>query len=207
MERGSTHLVSPLQHIQGSSSELRLFKLQGMDFVSITPNDSFRRQFKYKGHGFPSTLKHHIMYSNSSAPFSYRLPANVRDSRRSTLSQGEYGRSSSASVHGSQWTEHHYTLSDARDPPWATLMVRSRASSPSHLPSTFEGENITGTISLNLAREDSIKAVVVSVSCSVASSYRGNETDLTPPSDYRPNNNFGYKCVSIPHTLAGSLVG
>lgn len=43
-------------------------------------------------------------------------------------------------------------------------MVRSRAASPAHLPSIFEKEDITGVFSLNLSREESIKAVVVSVS-------------------------------------------
>lgn len=43
-------------------------------------------------------------------------------------------------------------------------MVRSRAISPGHLPSTFEGEEITGFVGLNLSREESVRAVVVSVS-------------------------------------------
>lgn len=95
------------------------------------------------------------------------LPAQSRSrpplyGGRLPSSQSHRGRSSSAGP-PAQWTEHYYTLSDARDPPWATLMVRSRAISPSHLPSTFEGEDITGMVSLNLPREETIKAVVVSV--------------------------------------------
>ncbi|KAH8102043.1 hypothetical protein BXZ70DRAFT_999481 [Cristinia sonorae] len=101
------------------------------------------------------------MSPNSSMPSSSRLPSY--DGRRHTSNYGNH-RGSTASINSSQWTEHHYTLSDARDPPWATLMVRSRAPLPTHLPSTFEGEDITGEILLDLTREDSsIKGVVVSI--------------------------------------------
>ncbi|TCD64993.1 hypothetical protein EIP91_003360 [Steccherinum ochraceum] len=55
-------------------------------------------------------------------------------------------------------------------------MVRSRAGSPSHLPSIFEGEDITGVVSLDLPREDSIKAITVTIVGQITTS----ATDVYP---------------------------
>lgn len=60
-------------------------------------------------------------------------------------------------------TEHSYTLTSSKNVAWAKLAVSSRARSSNHLPSFFEGEDITGSVDLSLEREESIKAVTVSV--------------------------------------------
>lgn len=70
----------------------------------------------------------------------------------------------SSQAHGhAGWTEHIYSLTTSRDVAWAKLKVRSRARSPSHLPSFFEGEELSGEVHLDLEREDSIKSISVSV--------------------------------------------
>lgn len=61
------------------------------------------------------------------------------------------------------WTQHVYSLTTSRDVAWVNVKLHSRARSPSHLPSFFEGEPISGTVEFDLQREDAIKAVSVSV--------------------------------------------
>ncbi|CAL1710189.1 unnamed protein product [Somion occarium] len=63
----------------------------------------------------------------------------------------------------SRRTEHSYTLTSSKNVPWVKLAVISRALSPSHLPSFFEGEDVTGSLSLMLDREESIKSISVSI--------------------------------------------
>ncbi|KAI0074262.1 hypothetical protein K474DRAFT_1601787 [Panus rudis PR-1116 ss-1] len=59
--------------------------------------------------------------------------------------------------------EHTYTLNSSKGVPWAKLAVYSRAQSPSHLPTFYEGEPITGYVSLMLEKEETIKSVTISV--------------------------------------------
>lgn len=62
-------------------------------------------------------------------------------------------------------TEHLYDLMNSKNKPWATLKLLSSAKSSNLLPTFFQGEDVTGSVVLNLQKEDPIQAVTVSVSC------------------------------------------
>ncbi|KAL0954349.1 hypothetical protein HGRIS_003343 [Hohenbuehelia grisea] len=81
----------------------------------------------------------------------YRPPA----SRRGTLLR-----------EGSNRTEHRYSLergSNGTKCKWLTLVVLSRAASPSSLPLLYEGDAIEGRVELHLEQAETIKAVILSV--------------------------------------------
>ncbi|KAI1792706.1 hypothetical protein LXA43DRAFT_311003 [Ganoderma leucocontextum] len=59
--------------------------------------------------------------------------------------------------------EHLYHLTNSRDRPWLTLRVLSKAPASNYLPSFYEGDNIRGSVALNLGKEDSIKAISIQV--------------------------------------------
>ncbi|KAJ7077161.1 hypothetical protein B0H15DRAFT_862621 [Mycena belliarum] len=57
-------------------------------------------------------------------------------------------------------TEHQYHLTSAGSkPPWATLKVISRASTPSDVPIFLEGDKITGSFTVDLGGSDHITCV------------------------------------------------
>ena len=93
-----------------------------------------------------------------------------RSSRGRVRDPPSYGSAGGSSVNpGSRLsaqgglTEHVYSLTTSKDVPWVKLKVNSRARSPSHLPSFFEGEGVSGVVQLSLEREDSLKAISVTV--------------------------------------------
>ena len=59
--------------------------------------------------------------------------------------------------------EHLYRLTDSKERPWFTLKVISNAPASTFLPSFYEGETIKGSVTLNLLKEESIKAISVQV--------------------------------------------
>jgi len=61
-------------------------------------------------------------------------------------------------------TEHVFELSNKKKGTWAKLKLLSGARSPKQLPIYFEGENITGTIELDLTIPDAIHCIYVLVS-------------------------------------------
>ncbi|KAL4249707.1 hypothetical protein ABKN59_006108 [Abortiporus biennis] len=65
-----------------------------------------------------------------------------------------------SSTHGGR-KSHRYELKTKDDKSWATLKIRSRSSSStaSNVPNIFEGSPITGSLKLNLEREESIKSI------------------------------------------------
>lgn len=86
--------------------------------------------------------------------------------------------------HPARRTLHLYTLKNGNDSPWATLKLFSRALSQSHLPSIFEGEDVTGSLKLDLERDDPIKSIVLSV-CSCQHIFLCSAEAIE--TDHRPN--------------------
>lgn len=58
---------------------------------------------------------------------------------------------------------HSYPLGFDEDKAWATLHVVSKALSADSLPHLLEGEPITGSVDLDLAKEKAIKSITISV--------------------------------------------
>ncbi|KAI0708548.1 hypothetical protein C8Q76DRAFT_799799 [Earliella scabrosa] len=58
-------------------------------------------------------------------------------------------------------TEHLYHLTNSRGQPWLTLKVMSDAPASNYLPAFFEGEAITGVVSLHREKEDSIRSITI----------------------------------------------
>jgi hypothetical protein len=62
-------------------------------------------------------------------------------------------------------TEHVYHLTNSKKSPWATLKVRSMATSPTSLPS-FGGQNaVTGTLEVDTKKMERIHTINLLVSC------------------------------------------
>ena len=59
--------------------------------------------------------------------------------------------------------EHLYHLMNSRDRPWLTLKVVSKAPAPTYIPSFHEGDAIGGSVTINLRKEESIKAISIQV--------------------------------------------
>ncbi|TBU30407.1 hypothetical protein BD311DRAFT_659291 [Dichomitus squalens] len=57
--------------------------------------------------------------------------------------------------------EHLYHLTSSKGRPWLTLKVISKAPASTFLPSFYEGEPIKGSVTLDLTKEESIKAISV----------------------------------------------
>lgn len=52
---------------------------------------------------------------------------------------------------------------NSRDRPWLTLKVVSKAPAPTYIPSFHEGDAIGGSVTINLRKEESIKAISIQV--------------------------------------------
>lgn len=63
-----------------------------------------------------------------------------------------------------QWTTHSFDFVDAKNKPWAYLKVRSRANAPGKLPMFFDGDDIAGSLDLDLAKPEKIHSIAVQVS-------------------------------------------
>lgn len=83
------------------------------------------------------------------------------DGRTSISDPGEPGRSAILSRFG---TEHSYCLTGRKGAAWLTLKVVSHARLSSQLPSFFQGDAVAGSVELDLADEESIKGVSITVS-------------------------------------------
>lgn len=80
--------------------------------------------------------------------------------------------------------EHSCSLTTRNDVPWATLKVNSNASSPKYLPSYFGGQDIVGSVSLDLSKVDTIQSIIVTVSNSYSTYLLFN---WQSPAAFRPN--------------------
>ncbi|KZS92448.1 hypothetical protein SISNIDRAFT_455645 [Sistotremastrum niveocremeum HHB9708] len=60
-------------------------------------------------------------------------------------------------------TEHTYSLSNRHSVPWITLRFKSRASSARLMPVFGAGDQVQGTVELNLERPDHIESIVVTI--------------------------------------------
>jgi hypothetical protein len=60
--------------------------------------------------------------------------------------------------------QHRYTIQDKKGHDWASLFLQSSAPSGKHLPTFLEGENIVGSVNLNLKKEETIRYIEFDVS-------------------------------------------
>ncbi|KLO08938.1 hypothetical protein SCHPADRAFT_931505 [Schizopora paradoxa] len=60
-------------------------------------------------------------------------------------------------------TEHTYSLNNSKGKPWLTLVIKSRAPSSKALPVFYEGDVISGTVSVSLDKPESSKGVTIAV--------------------------------------------
>ncbi|KAH9848132.1 hypothetical protein C2E23DRAFT_941244 [Lenzites betulinus] len=60
-------------------------------------------------------------------------------------------------------TEHQYHLPTSKSRPWLSLSVLSKAPASTYLPAFYQGEPITGSVTLRLEKEEPIKSVSVQV--------------------------------------------
>lgn len=60
-------------------------------------------------------------------------------------------------------TEHVFEIKDKKKKVWATLKLRSTARAPTSLPTFLEGDNITGSVTLDLPHSEKILGVSILV--------------------------------------------
>ncbi|KAF4596561.1 hypothetical protein EYR40_007742 [Pleurotus pulmonarius] len=60
-------------------------------------------------------------------------------------------------------SEHVVSLQGSKGHKWLSLYVNSRAATAASLPLLFQGDSVTGRVELDLQKEETIKAIVVSV--------------------------------------------
>ena len=72
--------------------------------------------------------------------------------------------SAASSSSAASRTEHTYSLNNSKGKPWLTLVIKSRAPSPKALPVFYEGDVISGTVSVSLDKPESSKGVTIAVS-------------------------------------------
>ncbi len=64
-------------------------------------------------------------------------------------------------------THHRYELYTNKRKAWATLVLQSRAISADRIPLFWQGDNITGSLTLDIDKEDSIKMIKITVCISL----------------------------------------
>ncbi|KZT41695.1 hypothetical protein SISSUDRAFT_234732 [Sistotremastrum suecicum HHB10207 ss-3] len=69
-----------------------------------------------------------------------------------------------------QFTTHSFEFVDAKNKPWGSLKVRSRANAPAKLPIFFDGDDIAGTLDIDLAKPEKIHSITVQDRSNSASS-------------------------------------
>ncbi|KAK0469610.1 uncharacterized protein EV420DRAFT_46434 [Desarmillaria tabescens] len=60
-------------------------------------------------------------------------------------------------------THHRYELYTSKRKAWATLVLQSRARSAEHIPLFCQGDNIVGSLALEIDKEDSIKMIKITM--------------------------------------------
>lgn len=60
-------------------------------------------------------------------------------------------------------THHRYELYTNKRKAWATLVLQSRAISADRIPLFWQGDNITGSLTLDIDKEDSIKMIKITM--------------------------------------------
>lgn len=69
----------------------------------------------------------------------------------------------SASTSSSARVEHVYSLNLTKGKPWLSLRMTSRAPSPKALPVFAEGDEISGTVEIDLEKPESSKGITIEV--------------------------------------------
>ncbi|THH15562.1 hypothetical protein EW146_g4934 [Bondarzewia mesenterica] len=101
-------------------------------------------------------------------PPPYTPPTRRRHPRSNIALPGYPAVSASASTdsHSTLGTfrcQHRYSLETSKGRPWVTLTVHSRSPNSNLLPLFFERDIISGSISLDLAKPDSIRSINISI--------------------------------------------
>ncbi|KAF7312490.1 hypothetical protein MIND_00262700 [Mycena indigotica] len=87
-------------------------------------------------------------------------------------------------------TEHLFELKDKKQRAWATLKLNSSARSSSSLPTFLEGENLQGSVSLDLSHRENILGVTIQIRGSI----------VTGPSEH---DRLAFLDISTPLWLKG----
>ena len=76
-------------------------------------------------------------------------------------------------------TEHTFSLNTVKGNPWISLHVTSRAPSPKTLPVFRDGDEIVGSVKINLDKPESCKGITIAVrQCSHLFLYDGLRQSL-----------------------------
>ncbi|KAI0052246.1 hypothetical protein FA95DRAFT_1569344 [Auriscalpium vulgare] len=78
------------------------------------------------------------------------------------------GARSGPSTSSGHQTEHRYSLGSKPERPWITLKVRSYSPNANLLPLFYEGDTISGSVSLDLTKSDAVREVSVTLQATVS---------------------------------------